>query len=136
MKEAHVVLEIMAEVVDLPLEHGDSLDSHSEGEAAVDSRVDSGSLEDVRIYHAAAEDFEPASSFANVATLAMADVAAYVNLGRRLREREIGWTHTNLRIWTEHFAGEEQDGLSKVGESHVLVDIETFHLMEDAMCPC
>jgi len=39
-QEPQVVLEIVAEVTDLPLEHGDTLHSHTEGETAVFPAVD------------------------------------------------------------------------------------------------
>lgn len=39
-EETHVVLEIVTEVVDSPLEHGDTLESHSECEAGVFPAVD------------------------------------------------------------------------------------------------
>ena len=63
----------------------------------------------------------------------MADVAAHINLARRLGEREVGRTHPDLGVRTEHLAGEKKDGLLEVGERHILVDVETLYLMEDAV---
>ena len=63
----------------------------------------------------------------------MADVAAHVHLRRRLGEREERRTHADLRVGSEHLAGEEQDGLLEVRESDILIYIEAFHLMEDAV---
>ena len=63
----------------------------------------------------------------------MADVAAHVHLGGRLREGEEGRSHADLGLGTEHLAGEQEDGLLEVGEGHVLVDVETLHLVEDAV---
>ena len=133
LQEAHVVLEIVAEVVHLPLEHGDTLNAHTEGKAGVLFGVDAGGFEHVRIYHAAAHDFEPAGAFADVAALAMADVAADVHLGGRLGEGEVGGTHADFRLRAEHLAGEQQDGLLEVCEGNVLVHIKTLYLMEDAV---
>ena len=79
-KEAHVILEVMTEVVDLPLQHRDTLNSHSESEAGIFLAVNAGSLEHVRIHHTAAENLEPACSFTDVASLSMTDVAAYIHL--------------------------------------------------------
>ena len=73
-EEPQVVLEIVTQVVDLPLEHRDALQTHSEGETAVLAAVDSGSLEDIRINHSAAHDLEPAGALADVAALAVAMV--------------------------------------------------------------
>ena len=79
-EEAKVVLEIVAKVVDLPFEHCYTFQTHSEGETAILLAVDSGCLEDVGIDHSAAHDLKPAGTLANVATLAVADVAADVDL--------------------------------------------------------
>ena len=81
LEEPKVVLEVMAEVVDLPLEHGNSLDTHTEGESAVLLAVYAAGLKNVRVNHAASEDLEPTGALADVASLALADVAADVNLG-------------------------------------------------------
>lgn len=81
LEEAQVVLEVVAEVLDLPFEHGDTLHSHSECKTAVLPAVDAGSLQNVRVHHSAAHDFQPACTLADVAALSVADVAAHVNLG-------------------------------------------------------
>ena len=88
MEEADVVLEVVAEVVDLPLEHGDAFDAHAEGEAAVGLGVDAAGFEDVRVHHAAAHDLQPAGAFADVAALSVADVAAHIDLRGGFGERE------------------------------------------------
>ena len=89
LKEPEVVLEVVTQVAYLPLEHCNSLDSHSECKSAVLFAVDTRSFKDVRINHSAAHDLEPTCSLADVAALAAADVAAYVDLSRRLCEREV-----------------------------------------------
>ena len=63
----------------------------------------------------------------------MADIAAHVNFGRRLCEREIGRTHTDFRLRSEHFACKEEYGLLHIGESDAFVDVETLDLMEYAV---
>ena len=134
LEEAEVVLEIVAEVANLPLEHGDTLHTHSEGESAVLPAVDAGSFKDVRIHHAAAHDLEPAGSLAYVAALSAADVTAYVDLSRRLCEREVRRTHADLCLRAEHLTGKQEDSLLHVCECHVLIDVQAFDLMEDAVC--
>ena len=88
-EEAEVVLEVVAEVIDLPFQHGDALESHSESEAGIFLRVYARCLQHVRIHHAASQNLQPAGSFADVAAFAMADVAAYIDFRGRFREREI-----------------------------------------------
>ena len=63
----------------------------------------------------------------------MADVATDINLARRLGERKVGRPHPDRGVGTEHLAGEKQDGLLKVGEGDILVDVQTFDLMEYAV---
>ena len=79
----------MAEVIHLPLEHRDSLQTHAESEAAVLPGVYAGGLQHVWIYHSASHNLEPAGALADVAPLAVADVATHVNFCRRFREREV-----------------------------------------------
>ena len=80
LEEAEVVFEVVAEVTYLPFEHGDTLHTHTEGESAVLFAVDSRSLKNVRVYHTATHDLEPAGTLADVAALSAADVAAHVYL--------------------------------------------------------
>ena len=79
----------MTQVVDLPLQHCNTLNTHSECESGVFLAVNSGGFEHIRVHHSAAENFEPSGSLADVAALAVADVAAYVHLCGRFGEREV-----------------------------------------------
>ena len=132
-QEAYVVLEVQPQVLDLPLEHGDALNAHSESESGVLLGVDAAGVEDVGIHHSGAHDLEPACALADVAALAAADVAADVHFGAGLGEGEVGWTHADLGIGTEHLAYEDQDALLEIGKRHVLVHVQTLDLMEDAV---
>ena len=89
LEETEVVLEVVAEVTYLPLEHRDTLHAHSECESAVFPAVDSRCFKDIRIHHSAAHDLEPSCSLADVAALSATDVATYVHLCRRFSEREV-----------------------------------------------
>ena len=124
----------MAQVVDPPFEHRDALETHSEGEAGVFLRIYTRCFEHVRVDHSTAENLKPARSLADVAALSVADVAAYVNLCGRFCEREVGRTHPDLGFRSEHLACEQKYRLLEVGEGYVLIDVETFHLMENAVC--
>ena len=68
------------------------------------------------------------------ASLAAAQVAADVHLGTGLGEGEIAGAQAYLGVRPEHLLGKQEKHLLEVGEGHVLVDIEPFHLMEEAMC--
>ena len=80
LEEAEVVLEVIAKVANLPFEHCDTLDTHSEGETAVLLTVNSRSLENVRVNHSAAHDLKPTCTLTDVTSLSTADVTAYVDL--------------------------------------------------------
>ena len=66
----------MPEVVYLPFQHRDSFQTHTESEAAVLLRVYAGSFQNVGIHHPASQNLQPAGALADVASLAMADIAA------------------------------------------------------------
>ena len=79
LEEAHVVVEVQAQVGDAVAQHRDPLDAHPEREAgdalgvvAVLAHV----LEDVRVDHAGAEDLEPARALAQRAARAVGEHAA------------------------------------------------------------
>ena len=134
LEEAGVVLEIEADVVGLVLEHGHALDAETEGKAGIFLAVDAAVLQHVGIHHAAAEDLDPAGVLAQGAPFAAADVARHVHLRRRLREREVGGAQADARVLAEHLLGKVHQCLLHIGEGDVLVDVQPFHLVEDAVC--
>ena len=71
---------------------------------------------------------------AEATAFATTDEAGDVHLCRGLGEGEVGGTQTDLSVGTEHLLGEREQNLLEVGERHVLVDIESFYLMEEAVC--
>ena len=68
LKETTVVFGEHSEVVDLIFEVGDALHTHSEGETAVDFRVDAARVEHIGIDHAASENLDPAGSLSTMNT--------------------------------------------------------------------
>ena len=70
---------------------------------------------------------------AEAATLTATDEAGDVHLGTGLCEGEVAGTQTNLGVGTKHLLGKREQHLLEVGERYVLVDIESFHLMEEAV---
>ncbi len=59
LEEADVVLVVVANIVDALQDHRDALNAHAECVAGVDFGIDADCLEDFRIDHATAHDFEP-----------------------------------------------------------------------------
>ena len=85
------------------------------------------------MHHAAPHDFKPAGLLADAAPLAAAEVAGDVHLRRWLGEGEKARAEAQLHVAAEHLAGERVDGGLQVGERDVLVDVETFELVENAV---
>ena len=133
-EEANIVLGEHSKVLDTVFQVGDSFDAHTECEARVNFAVDAASFEHIGVYHTAAQDFHPTGAFAECASLAAAEVARDVHFSRWLSEWEIRRTKTNLCVWAEHFLCEVEKHLLKVGESHVLVYVEGFNVVEEAVC--
>ena len=133
LEEARVVFREHTEVADTVLQVGDALDTHTEGVAAIDGAVDAAGFEHVRVNHSATEDFHPAGVLAEAAAFTAADVTADVHLGAGFCEREVAGTQTDFRIGAEHLTGKGEEHLLQVGERYVLIDIQAFYLMEEAV---
>ena len=123
----------MADVLDAKFQHGNSLNTHTEGKAGILFRVDPAQVEYVGVDHTAAQDFEPAGVFTNVAAFATTNGAAHIHLGRWFGEREIRRAQADLGFLTEQLAREIEQGLFQVGKRHVFVYIKSFNLMENAV---
>ena len=108
VKEANVVLAEHAQVFHHVLQVGDAFNAKTEGVAAVHLAVDATGLKHGGIYHAATQDLDPASVFAETAALAATQHTSHVHLGTGLGEREIAGTQTNFGLGTEQFLCEVQ----------------------------
>ena len=134
-QEADVVLGIEAKVIDAVFKLTDAFDPHSEGEAGIFAAVDPEVVEHFGMDHAAAEDLNPSGMFADAAAYAAADTAIDIHFGAGFREGEIGRAEADANVFAEHFLHKEIQGLFKIREGDVLVHIQTFGLMEEAVCP-
>ena len=72
VQEAHVVLEVEAQVLHAIFEHCDALNSHTKGEARILLGIDVAGLQHVGVYHTATHNLEPPRTLADGATLATA----------------------------------------------------------------
>ena len=88
-KEAYIVLREHTKILDLVLEVGNTLDTHTEGITRVYIAVDAVELEHVGVYHTATQDLDPAGTLTEGTALTATDVTADVHLGRRLGEGEV-----------------------------------------------
>ena len=133
LEEAGVVFREHTEVADTILQVGDTLDTHTEGVAAIDGAVDAAGFQYVRVNHTATENLYPAGVFAEAASFAAADVTADIHFGTGFCEGEVAGTQTDFRIRAEHLTGKGEEHLLQVGKRYVLIDIQAFYLMEEAV---
>ena len=81
LQKPHIVLIEQADVVDLEAAHDHALQADAERVARVFLRIDAAHLKHLGVYHAAAEDLDPALALAERAAFAVAAVAldAYIS---------------------------------------------------------
>ena len=132
-EETHVIFGEHAQVLDLVLEIGDALDTHTESITGINIGIDAASFENIRIDHTATEDLDPSGTLAEGASLAAAYVTAYIHLGRRFGEGEIRGTKTYFGLRTEHLTRESEKYLFEIGKRDIPVYIQSFDLMEKAV---
>ena len=84
----------------------------------------------MRMHHAAAEDLDPAGSFAEAASFSAAFETAHIHLCARLCEREMVRTEFRLCLCTEQFFGKHLQRSLQICKGNVLVDDKPFDLME------
>lgn len=132
-QETYVVFGEHTEVLDLIFQVGDTFYAHAERESGVARGIYAARFKHIGIDHSASEDFHPSGVLAERASFASAEIAADVHFGRRFSEGEEAGSETYLGFGSEHLAGEVEESLVQVGEGDVLVDIEGFDLMEEAM---
>ena len=136
MKETNVVLVKKTDIVYVVLEHQNSLNAHTECEAAVFLGVDTAVAEHVGVNHTCAEDLDPALALAKTATLSTASKAAYVNLCRGLCEGEVVGAESGSCVFAEHSLSEAFKSALKVAHSDALVNHKTLELMEEGRVSC
>ena len=134
VEEAHVVFGEESEVFHAIFEVRDSFHAHAESVAFIFLAVNAVGFKYGGVHHAATKDFHPTGLFAEGATLSAADVAGDVHFCTGFGEGEVGGTETDLCAFAEEFASESEKYLLEVSETHVFVNVETFHLMEEAVC--
>ena len=107
LQESYVILVEITHIVNIPLTHYDTFDTHTEGKAGVFFGIDAASAQYVGMYHARAQDLDPALALAQTAALAAANEAGYVNLRRGLGKGEMVGTEAKLGFGTEHLFGKQ-----------------------------
>ena len=89
LQEARIVFREHAQVAHTILQVGDTLNTHTEGIAAVNARVDAALLQYVRVNHTAPQNLYPASVLTDSTAFAATNEARDVHLGTWLSEGEV-----------------------------------------------
>ena len=79
-EETNVVLIQIAHIRHVVLQVGQSFHAHAEREAGILPAVDAAHFQHLRVYHAAAQNLDPAGGLADAAALAAAGRARQVDL--------------------------------------------------------
>ena len=135
MQEAHVVLEVEAQILNAKLQHSDTLNTHTKGEATILSAIYAVGLQHVGVNHTATHNLQPAGALTYVTALATAQVTRHIHLSTRLGEREVTRAHTNLRALAKQLLSKVQQRLFQVGKRYTLVDIQALNLVENTVRP-
>ena len=136
MEESYVILVEVTHVVDVVLEHYDSLNAETECKTAVYLGIDAAVAENLRMYHTAAEDLDPALALTKSASLAAASEAGNVDLSGRLCEGEMVRTEADSCILAEHGLSKGLKSTLKVTHCNALVYYKTLYLMEERRVCC
>lgn len=93
--------------------------------------VDVPFAENVGMDHAGAENFKPASVFADAAAAAAAGGATYVDFHARFHERKIAGAKTGGDFLAEELGEKLFHRGHKIGKGDVFIDVNPFDLMEE-----
>lgn len=132
-EETNVVLRIETEVVHLIFDLCDTFYTHAERETGIDLGVDAEIAEEVGVYHAAAEDLDPTGVLAQTTAGTTTYRTGDIHLGTWFGEREVRGTEAHLGIGAEHLCNEIIERLLEVGERNLLIYVQSFELMEEAV---
>ena len=135
-EEPLVVLGEEPQVFHPVFEVGDTLYAHAESIAGVYFAVDAAGVEYIGVDHAATEapDGSGRAWDKSPAAFTTAQVARDIHFGARFGKGEVGGAQPDFGLRPEHLFGKEEQRLFQVGKCNVLVDVESFDLMEKAVC--
>ena len=110
---------------------GKEVQGPEEGKAGVFVGVDAAVLQHLRVYHAGAQNLNPAFTFAQAASFAAALKAAHIHFGGRLGIREVVRTETHARSLAVQLFNKHFQRALQIAEGHVFVYHKAFNLWEN-----
>src|SRR5215467_1074606 len=139
LQKAHISLEDQLNVIHAVLQQGEAVDAHAKGESGDSFGVVAAVLhkfENIRIHHAATQNFDPSGLLARTAGVgtplaaAPADEAGHVELRARLGERKKRRTEERSHARTEQGLHGMIERALQIAKSNVGVDRQALDLME------
>ena len=132
VQETHIVLIEITDIGDLEPAHDQALQTDAECIARILVRINAADLENLRVNHAAAQNFNPALTVAyrTIRILAVALEALIVHLCGRLGEREVVRTEADNRLLAVQLLRKHFQNALQIGHADAFVDDQTFDLME------
>src|SRR5579872_3706872 len=132
-QETQVVAGEEANLPDGILQHGDTLNAHTEGETAIFRWVIANFPQHAWMHHARAEHLDPATILAGATALPVTDGAIDVHLSTWLGEREVAPTEAHLPPFAEQFASNPFQASLEISHGTILVDQEALDLVEHGL---
>ena len=103
----------MTQILNLPFEHCNALNTHSKSESAVNIRVNTRSLKHIRIHHSTTHNLKPSGTLTDITPLPFANITTHIYLSRRLSKGKIGGAEANFSLLAKHFAGKSRTACFK-----------------------
>ena len=131
VKEAQVVFEEQAQVVDTKTAHDDSFQTHAKSKAAVFLWIHITNFQNFGVNHATTQKLDPSLAFTQPATFAMAGKALDVQFCAGLGEGEVMGAETNHRILAIKPFDENLQGAFEIRHGNAFVYNQALNLMEE-----
>src|SRR5699024_4213909 len=122
--EADIAFDHVAHIGQAVAELQSAFDAHAKGKALVLFWVDTDRAQDIRVNHAAAAPFDPASARALIRE-------PHITRGGWLSECEGVRAHTRRGLWAKELARDVVRGTQQVRHGEILLDGKAFKLLQD-----
>ena len=133
-QESHIIFIQQTHVINLVLEKRNPLQPNTECKAGILIRVNAAHTEHIGMHYAAAQNLDPAGAFAEPTALAAAFEAGDIHLCAWLCERKMMRTEFCLCLRPKQLSGKLLQSSLQICKGDILVDDETFYLMEGGEC--
>ena len=118
------------------LDHHETIESCSEGKSTVDLRIESSFSENSRMDESGPHEFDPAWSFADIASWLIAKRTREINFYSWFYEREVPWSHADIDFSPEEIREHGLNSELQMSNSNSPIHHDTFDLVEGVLVCC